>query len=238
MSLANAARIAQALGISLERLATGQEPSPNTEQPRHLFLRGTMGVGKSEILQEIARAHPDCVAGLYAQRVLRNGRRVGFALQAVLPGVAWDATVEWERVEKNRVFLYESGRVWRCRAEVFERWGMACLQAAYESKARLLLMDELGGMELLCDPFMEWLYRCLEALPCLGVFKSNANAEAMAAKLPDAHRCRAQRAACLQRLTRGLNAAMIDITEDNAKEVHKQAWNFARYHLGESKAIR
>ena len=64
MSLVNAARIAGALGISLEHLATGRDPSPDLRQPRHLFLRGAMGVGKSEILQAIVQAYPASVAGL------------------------------------------------------------------------------------------------------------------------------------------------------------------------------
>ncbi len=225
-SLLNAARIAQNLGISLDQLATGREPAPAAGAARHLFLRGAMGVGKSGVLRTVVEAYPGQVAGFYAQRMLQNGRRAGFALKAIMPGEAGPWAKELE--ERDRLFLYEADGAWHFRPKVFETWGVACLRAAREVRARLLVIDEIGGVELLCDAFMEALFKCLEALPCLGVFKSSANLEAMAAKLPDAHRCRARRAACMQRLTHGLGADFADMTEDNAAEVRRRALAFAR----------
>ncbi len=65
--------------------------------------------------------------------------------------------------------------------EVFQKEGRKLLTSHGDHK--LILMDEIGGVELLIPEFMEAVYACINgSKPCIGVIKSRNNFAMMMAR--------------------------------------------------------
>ena len=69
---------------------------------------------------------------------------------------------------RSGIFLCTTPR--EIQPEVFETVGVDCLQAALGSK--LVLLDEIGGVDLLCPTFRNALSALIQSdTPCIGIIK-------------------------------------------------------------------
>ena len=146
---------------------------------KHLFLQGERTVGKSFLLREALRPYASCLAGFYVQRLYEGGSLAGFRVQDVRQGfLPLDRELS---LPLDNVFLLHGQKY----PSVLERIIAQTECDSLDSGCRMVLMDEIGGMELCRPAFMGPLYRILRGKkPCIGVFKSAANLAHMAVRHP------------------------------------------------------
>lgn len=157
---------------------------------KHLFLEGPIQTGKStlirKVLGECLKEHDDLkVAGFQSQRITDEkgdtvAFRIGPAPETGLTVPACELAINPESDSDclaGCVFkAFASGKTRKFR-EVFEKQGVELLKKSAATAPHVILLDEIGGEELLCEGFREELYRVLggETL-CIGVIKAEASA--------------------------------------------------------------
>lgn len=133
---------------------------------RRLFLTGTIGCGKSTaILTAIGDSLPD-FGGFLTKRI-RDERGHAAAFTLCAPDGSQEA-----------VFLDCASGTPVIHWEVFQTLAPELMTG------NIVILDEIGGMELLCPEFMAALNTLLETdIPILGVLKGDTAANAMIRKL-------------------------------------------------------
>ncbi|NXY94738.1 hypothetical protein HYE82_10105 [Streptomyces sp. BR123] len=118
--------------------------------PTRILLEGRPGSGKTTALRRLAALLPARAAtGFTTQEIRQSGHRVGFALETLAGRREVLAHVDLPgppRVGKYGVDLH-----------VMERLALPSLRpaAAGEATGQLVLVDELGRMELACTAFRD-----------------------------------------------------------------------------------
>jgi len=137
-----------------------------------LFLEGNIKIGKSIIiLNNIANIPNGYIDGFFCQRLTLNENLKAFRL--VCAKEAKFTTMQYDENMPD-IFLEEISGMWKRKDEVFRTTGIELLSDL--SLKKLVLLDEIGGFELLIDEFREKLYEVLSGdIPVLGVIKSNNN---------------------------------------------------------------
>lgn len=142
---------------------------------KHFFLEGPIQEGKSTLIRALIRDHLPQTGGFCSQRLLNeSGKTVGFRI--VPAAEAMSLTAQYSS-KLSDIFLYFDGEKTEVRPDVFSGSAVKYLR---ESKGKkLVLLDEIGGIELLEPHFRKEVYEILRgAIPCLGVLKlekSNRN---------------------------------------------------------------
>lgn len=142
----------------------------------NLFLEGPIQTGKSTLIREVLGEHLKDCGGFASQRLVdENGQTRGFRIgpAALTPLTAPDAGTY------QGVFRYidRMGNV-HTDQEVFDTLGTFYL--ASSGSCPLVLLDEIGGAELLREPFRLALHDLLASdVPCLGVVKQVESARRM-----------------------------------------------------------
>ena len=133
---------------------------------RRLFLTGTIGCGKSTaILTAIGDKLPS-FGGFLTKRI-RDGKGHAAAFTLCAPDGS-----------REEVFLDCASEKPVIHWEVFQTLAPELMTG------KILLLDEIGGMELLCPEFMAALNSLLETdIPILGVLKGDTAANAMIRRL-------------------------------------------------------
>lgn len=137
---------------------------------KNLFLTGAVGCGKST---SIARALGENLsrAGGFLTVRQRNeeGRAVAYWLKRP------DGS-------GGQVIIDYSAKPYTMHLEVFEDLGIRLLEEAKQYD--FVILDEIGGFEVLSDAFLEALQKLLESdIPCIGVMKGEGPASKMIEKL-------------------------------------------------------
>lgn len=129
---------------------------------RRLFLTGPMGCGKSTAIAQALGSQSQLGGGFFTRRNLGpDGHAQSFYLESS------DNT-------ESAVFLDVSQGKPVVHADVFSRLGVRLLD---DNTARFVILDEIGGIEVLCPAFMEALERLWQRnIPCIGVIKGQAPA--------------------------------------------------------------
>ncbi|MDZ7373820.1 MAG: NTPase [candidate division KSB1 bacterium] len=127
---------------------------------KNLLLTGRPGVGKTTLIQRFLEVSGVPAEGFFTAEIREGGQRTGFAIRSlrgeegILASVALGGPA---RVGKYGVDV----------AEV-ERVGVAAIRRGLESGA-LIVIDEIGKMELYSPTFQEAVWQALEsACPVLG----------------------------------------------------------------------
>ena len=135
-----------------------------------LFLQGRSGVGKSRLLRETLDPYTEAVAGFTVQRLTLNGEVVGFRAVAIESGFP-PGEAEYIQ-EMSGVFILRGQQ----NVPALEEAILRIEEESHKSRRKLVLLDEIGGIELVSDIFMDTLNRLLSGgKPCCGVFKSHEN---------------------------------------------------------------
>ena len=113
-----------------------------------LLLTGRPGIGKTTVIKEVAASLGDRAGGFYTEEIRGPGGRKGFRLVTLDGQVAVMAHVNLRGRGRPRVGRYgvDVGPI--------ERVGVAALRQAME-EGRILVVDEIGKMELFCGPFKD-----------------------------------------------------------------------------------
>ena len=145
-----------------------------------LFLEGPIQTGKSTLIRRLLGDHLSECGGFTSQRLIgadgkTRGFRLGPAAQTPLTAPAEDyiASPGSGRpfIDGAGIFKWfpEDGHVITDQS-VFEQAGADLLRSSMGKP--LILLDEIGGSELLCDAFCTALEEVLSCgAPCLGVMK-------------------------------------------------------------------
>ncbi len=147
---------------------------------RHLFLEGPIREGKSTLLRKVLKPYMRHVGGFASQRlVLPDGTTRAFRIgPADKTGLTAPFT---ENITGgcDGVFRINSADSAGSKFPgVFDTDGVRYLTDTAGKK--IMLLDEIGGAEMLSEPFMAALYGLLAGgIPCIGVLKRNKNAAFM-----------------------------------------------------------
>ena len=122
----------------------------------NIFLEGRPGIGKTTLLRTIAdRIAFLGIGGFYTEEIREQGRRVGFRIETFTGQSGIFAHVAYStgpRVGKYRVDM-----------ATFEKIGVNGLKQAL-TESQIILIDEIGKMELFSKEFQEIVLRCLDSV--------------------------------------------------------------------------
>ncbi|MCL2679211.1 MAG: nucleoside-triphosphatase [Dehalococcoidia bacterium] len=136
----------------------------------HLFLQGKPCVGKSSLIRKELEQSRANVAGFITQRLKEAGRTIGYRVLSVTEELP---PLEAMYIPNQSGIFLLNGQMDVSALEV------AILQVEKDSqnkKCSLIVLDEVGGVELKSERFMKPLLRIINAeKPCIGVLKSAQN---------------------------------------------------------------
>lgn len=137
---------------------------------KNLFLTGPIGSGKSTaIARALGEYLPKAGGFLTVRQKDDTGRAVAYWLQRP------------DGSDARKIINY-SQKPYTMHPEVFETFGIRLLEEA--KQADFVVLDEIGGFEVLSDSFLAALLQLLESdVPCIGVMKGVAPASKMIEKL-------------------------------------------------------
>lgn len=185
----------------------------------HLFLQGRSKIGKSTILREALLPRQNEVAGFAVQRLTVDGRPAGFRA-CVVDGRLPKIQRPWEEgltgVFMTRGFLSQA---------VLDKVIFEARDVCARESCKLILLDEIGGVELLSEPFMRSLTALLDSgKPCIGVIKSHKNLSNTARRLKNANVIFAARDRLHEKNLE--NGQVLTMTEENYVEIQKEVEAF------------
>jgi len=133
--------------------------------PKNILITGYPGVGKTTLINKIVKQLSCSIGGFYTHEMLENGRRTGFYItdyegnQMVM---ASEKSSSPYRVSKYGVNI-----------EVFEKIGIPAMERALQN-ADLIVIDEIGRMEMFSPKFCDMLRRVFDSeKPLLATIKKN-----------------------------------------------------------------
>ena len=137
---------------------------------KNLFLTGPIGSGKStSIAAALGELLPEAGGFLTVRQRDETGRAVAYWLQRC------DGS-------DGQVIIDYSAKPYTMHMEVFETFGVELLEQAKQYD--YVVLDEIGGFEVLSDAFMEALMGLLKSeISCIGVMKGAGTASKMIQKL-------------------------------------------------------
>ena len=146
------------------------------------FLQGPSGTGKSSALRDILTPHIRQTAGFTVQRLLENGVTVGFrAIYLDGNALSFPSLEAVYTEDADNIFILRGKWL---GAEVLENMLEKTLLRAQSPDIKMILLDEIGGIEMLSAKVMETLEKILNTdKPCYGVLKSKENLERTIFKL-------------------------------------------------------
>lgn len=112
-----------------------------------ILVTGKPGVGKTTLVRRVVASLSRPVRGFWTQEARRGGKRYGFQVRTFTGGQVWLARTDWP----------QGPRIGRYRVNVtgFERLVLPELRMEGVSPDTLVVLDEIGPMELLSSAFRE-----------------------------------------------------------------------------------
>lgn len=142
-----------------------------------LFLEGDMQIGKSTTILKNLKAmiSPDFIGGFMCQRLVESNQTKAFCLTDFNKV---EATIVEYRPDISNIFLENASGKWVRNDDVFNNIGIEMLKNL--SSKKIIVLDEIGGFELLVGNFRQNLYEVLLSdILIIGVLKSNKNKSIM-----------------------------------------------------------
>ncbi|HHZ02105.1 MAG TPA: hypothetical protein GX396_04110 [Tissierellia bacterium] len=136
-----------------------------------------MQIGKSTIILDNIKRHKllEHTGGFLCQRLTKGSKTKAYRL---IEAEKAEVTATEYHENLPSIFLEEVAGNWVKRDQVFLNRGIELLSDL--SSRKLILLDEIGGFELLIDEFREKLYEVLlSSTPIIGVIKSFDNGRVM-----------------------------------------------------------
>lgn len=190
----------------------------------HIFLQGNIRIGKSTLIQQALKNHIKQVGGYFVQRVWIGDEYKGFAIHSIeKEEYVLSKKVEHMSKVKN-LFLYEdyNGK-WVSNQNLFEEIVLCSLKNRRTKK--LILMDELGGIELKWTGIMNQILKVFdEDIPIIGVLKTPKGLEKMNQKLQLEHKLDEY----YKKIYKHPKVQILNVDDENLSRVQKNLLDFAR----------
>ena len=123
---------------------------------KNLLITGKPGCGKTTLIKEIVKEIKKPAFGFYTQEIRnKNGKRVGFEMISLNGRKGILAHINFE--SKYRVGKY------KVNLETLEKIGVESVLKGLESKENLIVIDEIGKMELFSDKFKKAVLKALDS---------------------------------------------------------------------------
>jgi nucleoside-triphosphatase len=120
------------------------------------LLTGRPGVGKTTVMRAVVERLGDRAGGFYTEEVRERGTRTGFRLIALDGPSGMLASV-------NRSGRFRVGK-YGVHLDDLERVGVGAIQRALEEpRITVVVIDEIGKMELFSDAFREVVQQALDS---------------------------------------------------------------------------
>jgi nucleoside-triphosphatase len=137
-------------------------------KPRHLFLTGPPGVGKSTLLKDVLKVLGKSIsrAGFYTEEIRSNdGKRTGFLTidAANTSRTEMLASAEERGEEEDKKMFVGRYRVYADSAADFVDTCFADVEPSIITKPRLMVLDEVGAMYV---NSYEWVYEIFNSNFC------------------------------------------------------------------------
>lgn len=142
---------------------------------RNILLTGKPGIGKTTIIQKVIERCPLITGGFITREIRKNGRRMGFSIDSIRSRHV-DKNATPEDILHGILAHVDSKsphRLGRYGVNVteMERVGLTAMKEAVQ-KAQIIVIDEIGKMELYSPLFQKEIIRILDcALPLVGVIQ-------------------------------------------------------------------
>lgn len=188
---------------------------------QHLFLKGNSGIGKTTLLRELLTPYFGEIGGFLTQRLLdESGETAGFRLVS-LDGERWPESVGRYEPGIEHLFIQRTMDGWKKYPQVFESYGVKLLTQGRGKK--LCYLDEIGGIEMKSEAFMNALYGLLEQdVCCIGVLKNERNLSSMGTRVPITEDSASRRDRLEQELTETCGAVVIPYLEQETEAIRSQ----------------
>lgn len=120
--------------------------------PKNLFITGNPGCGKTTLIKEIYSLYPDKIGGFYTEEIRDESGRAGFMLKTFdgKSGIF---------AHKKMVFPHKFNK-YGVDISCLENIGIPAIDPSSVSK-EIIVIDEVGSMEVLSELFRRKLYECL-----------------------------------------------------------------------------
>jgi len=258
MSFTNAVKIAGALDITLDYLATGN-PTYDTQTPkvvnedefslvqafrswmavsqmenkmsRHLFLRGAACIEKSQLIRKAVISHLDQVGGYYLQQIRDGDQIVGAALNPIRDDFEYVLIKQKDADNERRMILSKQNDTWSFHSDVFAHYGVQYLRESLSRNASLIVLDETGGMELRSKEFCDVLYEALDTTPCIGAIKDCDMCRKVEGDSVPEHCAMPVREQYLKLLTNNYSTKFLFVTTDNMEKNRHRVLQFVNANL-------
>ncbi|MCR4431126.1 MAG: nucleoside-triphosphatase [Tepidanaerobacteraceae bacterium] len=150
---------------------------------RHLFLQGEIGIGKSTLIRKAVLPYLNDAGGYFVQRIYlgeNQKKYMGFAVKPLDNDKNYQLSISIDNLaEVKGLFLFcNTDGIWQQIPGAFAKAATDFLKNALLQRKKLIIMDELGGMELEDNLFSDMVFNVLDGtVPVLGVLKSFGNIE-------------------------------------------------------------
>lgn len=129
----------------------------------NIFLTGDIQVGKSTIINLIAKKLPINVGGFKTLPCYEQNQLSSFYMENINGQ---------PQVGRPSLIAYCRNQEWTAVTDTFNNFGVAILQRCLEEKTDIIVMDELGFFEREAYRFQELVQDCLDSeVTVLGVLK-------------------------------------------------------------------
>lgn len=144
--------------------------------PANVFLTGPIRFGKSTLLSQIITESGLPVGGYFVQRLMQAGRTMAFRL-ADAACEPYIPDIEVRELDKHADIIGYIGEKMAWHPEVLEEKGTVLIRQALSAGGHLVLMDELGRIELKAPGFQQAVFEALDSQQLvLGILKQESNA--------------------------------------------------------------
>lgn len=189
----------------------------------HLFLQGDIDIGKSTIIKDAVLPYIEDVGGYFTTKLFVNNKKTGFAIRPIKEDSDYILRSDIHDIYKiPGLFMYRHNGSCKFKSNLFTRKAKKYLTDACSKK--LIVIDEIGGIELTNSKFIKTLLEVLGGIiPILGVVKSPKNLYKLskAAKF-DTNACNL----FLKRFYLSDNIKVLNVSIKNRSEVKDKVCNF------------
>lgn len=145
----------------------------------NIILTGGSGFGKTTFLLKILSPFRNDCGGYVTQRLIKSGRTQGFCIKPFAEALT--SEIEYAPGIAS-IFLKKSDDGWERNDDVFLTMSLSSLSNIEDKK--LIVMDEIGGFELIYPEFRRRIREITEGdIPWVAVLKGRENLEAMCREL-------------------------------------------------------
>lgn len=178
-----------------------------------LLLQGQHGVGKSTLLHRALQQSGLAYGGYYVQRLLQDGATKGFRCRRLTEPAR--LTAPYDSSMQGQLFI-------DCRqghTTTVQRLVQPALAALSDPLPQLLVLDELGGVELLDNGFFERLMDCVGSCTLVGSYKADGNAAKLQRQTGVDEVLLAKRRQQLQQRFAAADVWQLEVTEQNKEDL-------------------